>query len=59
MEGDKLLYKYCRGYVSQGIVLQLLGDIIALVLDKQSTTIADGFGNVLVIYRQSTLEGHA
>ena len=51
MEGDELLYKYFRDFVLREIVLQPLGDIIAVLLAKQSTTIADGFGNVLVIHR--------
>ena len=49
----ELLDKYCRGFVSRGIVLQPLGDIIAVVFGKQSTTIAEGIDRVLLIYCQS------
>ena len=42
----------------RGIVLQPLGDIIAVVFGKQSTTIAEGIDRVLLIYCQSMWEHH-
>ena len=38
--------KTCRGFIETTIALQLLGGIIAVVVGKQSRTIADEIGHV-------------
>jgi len=48
----ELFDKYCRGFVSRGIILQPLGDIMVVVFGKQSTTIAEGIDRALLIYCQ-------
>ena len=49
---SKLFDKYCRGFVSRGIILQPLGEIMVVVFGKQSTTIAEGIDRALLIYCQ-------
>jgi len=55
----ELLDKYCRGFISRGIVLQLLGGMPLQRICQQSTTIADGIGKVLLIYWRSIWEGQS
>ena len=46
----ELFDKIC--FVSRGIILQPLGDIMVVVFGKQSTTIAEGIDRALLIYCQ-------
>ena len=54
---ELFLNKKCRGFVLRGIIFSCLGVAIAVVVGKQSTTIADEIGHVLADLLSINLRG--